>query len=144
MRCSILATASLTLLIVVLAACGKAPPAGSADRGLPIPVTLTDFRISSSATTFKAGQAYHFIVANHGQATHEFMIMPTSEGPMDGMSMEDMDHMALANAADFPPGQIRTLTYTFPGKMTGAHPEFACYVPGHYELGMHLDVTVIA
>lgn len=144
MKRRLLVATSLLLLIVVLAACGKAQPASTATHGQSVQITLTDFHIASSVATFVAGRQYDFVVTNHGQATHEFMIMPSDEGPMNGMPMADMDHMALASVGDFPPDSTRRLDFIFPTKMAGAHPQFACYDRGHYELGMHLDVSVTA
>jgi uncharacterized cupredoxin-like copper-binding protein len=142
----LLAVVSLGLLVagLLLTACGKPSPISSADHGLPVQLTLTDFHIASSVTTFMAGRAYHFVVVNRGQTTHELMIMPSDLGAMNGMPMAAMDHMALADVVDFPPDQTRVLNYRFPVTMAGSHPEFACYDPSHYELGMHLAVAVSA
>ncbi len=40
------------------------------------------------------------------------------------------------------PGATKTFDYTFALQAAGPHPEFACHLPGHYETGMHLDITV--
>ncbi len=134
----------LVLLLVLLAACsgagGESTPSGSRQ----VQVTETDFKIASSVTTFTASTAYHFVITNAGRTAHEFMIMPSDMGSMPGMSMGDMDKMALAKVENITPGQTRTLDYTFPANTAGSHPQFACYYPGHYEAGMKLDVTVNA
>jgi uncharacterized cupredoxin-like copper-binding protein len=82
------------------------------------------------------------VVTNNGQTAHEFMIMPKSEGDMNGMQMSQMDKMALASIDNINPGETKTLNYTFPASATSSHPQFACYLPGHYEAGMKLDATV--
>jgi uncharacterized cupredoxin-like copper-binding protein len=82
------------------------------------------------------------VIKNQGQTSHEFMIMPSNEGPMDGISMADMDHMALANVPDFSQGHTEILNYRFSMKAAGTHPQFVCYDPGHYQLGMYLAITV--
>lgn len=115
-------------------------PAGS----IPVQITETDFHIASSVTSFVPGKTYHFIVTNQGKVMHEFMIMPRVMSNMQGMSMADMDKAALAHLDRIDPGETQTLDYTFPASVAGTHPEFACYVAGHYEAGMKLEVTVRA
>jgi uncharacterized cupredoxin-like copper-binding protein len=129
----------LVLVLVLVTACGG----GSSSSGSQqVQITETDFHIAASVTSFTPGTSYHFIVTNNGQTTHEFMIMPKSEGSMNGMSMGDMDALALTKMQNIAPGQTVTLDYTFPASAAGSHPEFACYQPGHYEAGMKLGVTV--
>jgi uncharacterized cupredoxin-like copper-binding protein len=140
------------ILVLLLAACGAA--AGNTTGGnasstegntsSTVQVTETDYHIASSVTSFTPGTTYHFVVTNDGQTAHEFMIMPRSEGSMNGMPMANMDKMALASIDTINPGETRTLNYTFPSSMVNAHPEFACYLPGHYESGMKLDVATKA
>jgi uncharacterized cupredoxin-like copper-binding protein len=133
----------LAFLVMVLAACGEAGGSTtSSSGGQQVQITETDFKITSSITTFTPGISYHFVITNNGQTTHEFMLMPKSEGSMNGMTMADMDALALAKVQNIAPGQTVTLDYTFPSSAAGSHPEFACYQPGHYEAGMKLGVTV--
>lgn len=155
---------SLLFLIVVLAACGgstgkstmngmnmggsstPASPLGTASGGsrTTVQVTESEYTIASSVTSFAPGTPYHFVVTNKGQTAHEFMIMPKSEGAMNGMSMHDMDKIALAMIETLAPGETKTVDFTFPSSAAGSHPELACYLPGHYEAGMKLGVTVKA
>ncbi len=58
--------------------------------------------------------------------------------------MRDMDHMALAHIETIAPGETRTVEYTFPSSAAGSHPEFACYLPDHYEAGMEDAETTLA
>jgi uncharacterized cupredoxin-like copper-binding protein len=104
-------------------------------------VTLSDFKIASTVSTFTAGTLYHFVVTNSGKTAHEFMLMPSAMN-MNGMSMGDMDKMALVHIQQFNPGETKTIDYTFASSTAGSHPEFACHLPGHYEAGMKLDVAV--
>jgi uncharacterized cupredoxin-like copper-binding protein len=119
---------------------GSAAPAGS----ITVQVTEKNFHITSSITSFVPGKPYHFVVTNQGQSMHEFMVMPKAEGSMSGMPMGSMDKVALASIPMIDPGETQTLDYTFPPSAAGSRPEFACYMPGHYEAGMKLDVTVNA
>ena len=49
-------------------------------------MTLSEFRVASSLTSFRVGQPYRFVVTNAGVIPHEFMIMPH----LDGMGQMDM------------------------------------------------------
>jgi uncharacterized cupredoxin-like copper-binding protein len=161
MKQSVIFLGSLLLLVVILAACGGVttapmpgmnmgtspmPPGQSApspgDTVTTVRVTETEFAIVSSLTSFRSGIAYHFVVTNLGKTAHEFMIMPKAEGAMSGMSMEEMDRMALARIETIAPGGTKTVDYTFSTAAAFTHPEFACYLPGHYEAGMKRDVSV--
>jgi len=129
----------LVLFVMVLSACGGS---GASSGSVPEQVTETDFKITSSVTTFSPGTSYHFVVTNNTQTAHEFMMMPKAEGSMSGMPMGNMDAMARAMVDTIAPGQTKTLDYIVPSSVAGSHPQFACYYPGHYEACMKLDVTV--
>jgi hypothetical protein len=88
---------AVALIMLVLAACGSSsgtsgsggmgtmPGMGNGSRGTPgsasgssantVNVTLSDFKIAASQTTFKVGVPYHFVVTNAQQSTtnHELM-----------------------------------------------------------------------
>lgn len=134
-------------ILTLLAACSSTPTSsstGSSSGQAPTQVTvgLSEYAIQSSQTTFTPGKAYHFVVTNNGNTAHEFMIMPNAMGTMGNMDMRSMDKMALAAIDTVNPGQTKTLDYTFPASTQGSHPQFACYLPGHYEAGMKQDVAV--
>lgn len=132
----------LALLLIVLAACGGGvTSSGSAQT---VQVSESEFSITSSITHFEVGKSYHFSVKNEGKTSHEFMILPADEGSMTGMSMDDMDKMALASINTIQSGETKTLDYTFPASARGSHPAFACYLMGHYEAGMKQEVSVTA
>ena len=61
---------------------------------------------------------------------------------MGSMAMEHMDSMALAKTGEISAGETRTVDYTFPDSTKGSHPQFVCYVGGHYDKGMKFDVNV--
>jgi uncharacterized cupredoxin-like copper-binding protein len=132
---------SLVLIVPLLAACGG----GSSGSKEPVEVqmTLTEFNIESSLTTFKVGVPYHFVVTNAGSVEHEIMIMEPMETSED-MDMEEMDEMALAHIEedDLPAGGTSTLDYTFTEPAPAGTLEFACHLPGHYEGGMKLPIVV--
>ncbi|GHP01175.1 hypothetical protein KSF_112220 [Reticulibacter mediterranei] len=70
------------------------------------------------------------------------MIMPKAEGNMSGMAMGNMDKMALAAVDNISPGETKMLDYTFPASTANSQPEFACYLPGHYEAGMKQEAHI--
>ena len=131
-------TVLLTLLLAVLTACGGST-APSGPRA--VQVTLSEFKIASSVTTFAPGTSYHFVVTNQGQVAHEFMIMPMGM-TMEHLSMDAMHQMALYMFDNVAPGETKTFDYTFKPSMVGQHFEFACHLPGHYEAGMRLPIIV--
>ena len=126
-------------LLLVLAACGQGSITNTA---ITVQVTETEYQIVSSRTLFSPGTTYHFIVTNKGKIAHEFMIMPKSEGRMNGMSMSHMDALALASIDNLNPGETKMLDYTFPSSAANSHPELACCLPGHYEAGMKQGVMM--
>ena len=126
------------LLTMVLTACGGSSiSSGSQD----VPVTLSDFKVSAPTTTFSAGTPYHFVVTNNGMMTHEFMILPPLAG-MGSMSMDDMHKQSLVMIESIAPGGSKTVDVTFPSSSVGSSLELACHLPGHYEAGMKLPITI--
>lgn len=106
-------------------------------------VTVSDFTVVASQATFKTGVAYHFVVHNASTSvSHELMAIKPMSG--DGMSMEDMDKMALfmVSSTQLAPGAIKAFDYTFTQVYSAGQLELACHVGSHYALGMHTPVTV--
>jgi uncharacterized cupredoxin-like copper-binding protein len=151
----------LLVATLALAACGGSPSSGmssmpgmshgdSTPTGSPaaggttqtVSVTLADFKIASSQTAFKTGTTYHFVVTNTGQTNHELMVMPPMSD--DGMSMDEMDKMALyhISQSDLPPGATKSFDLTFNNPAAAGQLELACHVGSHYKVGMHESITV--
>ncbi len=146
---SIILLLSLIASVFLFAACGPgASSSASAQPTVPKPtevqVTMTEFKIEPSMTNFKAGAPYRFVVTNKGTVNHDFSISPPVMEGMAGMSSEDMHKNALAmvDAADLPPGAMKTVDVTFTKPMSAGEMEFACHTPGHYESGMHVPMTI--
>ena len=127
----------LVLFIGVLAACGGTTSSGPQN----VQVSLSEYKITSSVTTLSAGTPYHFTVTNTGKVAHEFMIMPMGMN-MQHMSMDEMHHAALYMFDNVAPAETKTFDYTFNQSMKGQQFEFSCHLPGHYEAGMKLPITV--
>ncbi len=136
------------LFMLVLAACSRDGSTASGDTSSAsassgtqnVQVTLSEYKVASSATTFTAGTRYHFVVTNSGQTAHEFMVMQPMD--MGNMPMDQMDKMALAHITNINPGQTQTINYTFPSSSTTQSLEFSCHLSGHYEQGMKLPIKV--
>lgn len=145
----------LAAFSLLLAACGGASAApektAAVKAAVPVTVDVTlsegagGMTIESSLASFEVGVPYTFVVTNKGVLNHEFMITPTMTTASTGsMSMEDMDEMALTviHEEDLTPGAIQETTVTFAEPSSPGILEFTCYVPGHYEAGMKLPITV--
>lgn len=132
---------------LLLAACGPGASSSSAPtapKPVDVQVTMTEFKIEPSMTTFKVGVPYRFVVSNKGTVNHDFSISPPVMEGMTGMSMGDAHENALAviDANNMPPGATKTIDLTFSQPYSATEMEFACHTPGHYESGMHLPITV--
>jgi uncharacterized cupredoxin-like copper-binding protein len=131
----------VAVLLLALAACGN----GSSASGNTVNVTLTEYKITASRTTFTTGVKYHFVVTNRGQGAHELMLMPPVSGDTGmGSNMGDLDKMALMriDESHLPPGATQSIDYTFTQPEAAGKLEFACHVGDHYQQGMHLPITV--
>ena len=130
----------ILVVVLLLTACGTQNDSNE------VTITLTDFGMESSRTSFEVGVPYHFTVTNNGAINHEIMIMAplTEDQMMMNMDMEQMDEMALAmiEEDELTPGATKTLDYTFTEPAPAGMLEFACHVEGHYVAGMKLPITV--
>jgi len=131
-------TISVFLLVaVLLAACGGG---GSSSGATTVNITLTDFAISSSLTTFKVGVPYHFVVKNNASVPHEIWIDPVDAN----LTPDTAKSQALAGLGQdvLTAGATQSFDYTFTKAYPAGSYEFACHLPGHYEAGMHVGIVV--
>jgi uncharacterized cupredoxin-like copper-binding protein len=130
----------LTFLISVLTACGSTaaavPPIPSGYT--EVQITLSDYKIQSSLTSFTAGKPYYFVITNKGAVTHEFMVMP----PGMGGHIKTLNKMSFAAVENIAPGETTTLKFTFERTASPQHLEFSCHYADHYARGMMLPVVV--
>jgi uncharacterized cupredoxin-like copper-binding protein len=151
------------VLVPVLAVFGAAcssPDASSASSGAPsapgteasavtggVPVTLNQWSVTPTTTSFSAGPVA-FTVTNQGTIEHEFVVLRTSTPAADipvgsfegetGRINEDTAGTNVGETGDMAAGATKTMTVDLkPG-----HYVFFCNLPGHYQSGMHVDVTV--
>jgi uncharacterized cupredoxin-like copper-binding protein len=118
-------------------------PASKAVSGnaVDVTITLTEFKIESSMTDFKVGVPYHFIITNKGNYPHEFRIMPPASGSITP-DQAQATTLAMVGKSDLPAGATATLDYTFTQPAPAGTLEFSCHLPGHYDKGMLLAITV--
>ncbi|MBZ9798693.1 plastocyanin/azurin family copper-binding protein [Mesorhizobium sp. ES1-4] len=95
------------------------------------------------SVTVKQGETVRLALTNEGEYDHEF-VMDTHEQVMEhkaGMErLPDMSHVDLNATRIAPQGEGEIIwTFTSPGQF-----DFACLIPGHYELGMKGTLTVTA
>ncbi len=146
----------IILLVMFLAtACGsstptaaQAPAQSAVTAGVPVSgggtqvnITLADNTITASATTFKVGVPYTFVITNTGKHTHNFNINPPASvvGSLDAA----LNNALLAvPTSELSPGQTATVQFTFPDSAAGKPLEFSCLIRRHYEDGMKVDITV--
>jgi uncharacterized cupredoxin-like copper-binding protein len=138
------ATLLLGLLVLAITGCGAKTAAASSKTSqssgpTTVTIALTEFKITSSLSTFKVGTPYHFVVTNSGTATHELMVMPTAKGTA---SEDERDASELFEISELDPGQSGTKDFTFTAAAPAGVLEMACHVPGHYESNMRLAITV--
>jgi uncharacterized cupredoxin-like copper-binding protein len=136
----------LTIAVLLLTACGPSAPTTNADGSINVEVTLTDFTMESSVTTFEAGKTYRFTITNDGLVPHEFVIAePLMDGEehSEGMDMEMMHEGLVIEVEEdeLQPGATVTVDATFPDHVDGEL-EFACHIEGHYEAGMRSPISM--
>ena len=103
-------------------------------------VILGEFYVRPQRTTFRVGESYVFAVGNEGQEVHEFVI--ERAGEVDApLEVEVNGEEREAELEDIAPGQTAELEWTFTDP--GAY-QFSCYIPGHFEEGMVIEVEVVA
>jgi uncharacterized cupredoxin-like copper-binding protein len=131
LRRAALGIIAILAVILLVGACGSA---SGQSNGSPteVQLTLSEFKIESPQITFTTGTPYRFVIKNEGTIPHNWAIMPRGETD---------ESQALINVGEdqLPPGATVTREFTF--TQTGDF-EFACHLPGHYEAGMLLPITV--
>ncbi|MCU1429628.1 MAG: hypothetical protein JWL83_3628 [Actinomycetia bacterium] len=110
-----------------------------------IAVTEHDFRIQVANPSPRAGKIA-FLVANGGPSAHEFVLFKTAR-PAAGMPLGSDGNIdegspllndVLDSGSDITPGKERDLIATLPA----GHYVAVCNLPGHYRLGMRVDINV--
>jgi uncharacterized cupredoxin-like copper-binding protein len=98
-----------------------------------------EFYVRPQRTSFRVGEPYVFAVGNEGAEVHEFVVEPAGAGDKP-LEAEVNGEERESEIEDIAPGQTAELEWTFtePGRY-----QFSCYIPGHYEEGMVIEVEVV-
>jgi uncharacterized cupredoxin-like copper-binding protein len=126
--------AAATAAALLLAACG-ADEAPKADR--TIKIEMVDTAFEPLQLSVKAGETVRFVFVNLGKSDHEAVIgdeeVQTEHGAGGHHGGDKAPNVQV------PPGKSGDLVHTFdePGSVL-----IGCHVPGHWQAGMRIDVTV--
>lgn len=113
-------------------------PAGG---GTAIAATEKDFSIALDSTEVAAGEVT-FTINNEGPSAHEFVVIATDTAPgdlpvKDGLVEED-SITVVDEAEDIAP----STTASLPIDLEAGSYVIICNLPGHYEQGMNVGLTV--
>ena len=131
--------ASAVAVVIAYATEGSSAPAGD------VRASTVDFRVVMP-TTLQAGK--HTIgYTNNGSVPHEIVIfktdLPANQLPLNANGDVNEDSPLLTSVADsgdaLKPGGAKSVVTA---ALAPGHYVAVCNLPGHYRLGMRLDVTV--
>ena len=97
---------------------------------------LDTLRFDPARVVVSRGETVKFVVTNVGKLAHEFVIGDAAEQAAHEKEMQAMPGKSMkhdVNGISLPPGQTRTLVWTFTRDGTV---EYACHIPGHFAAGM--------
>ncbi len=124
-------------------AAGSPGKASAATRTIGIALKETDegMAIEPASLQVKQGETIRFQVTNIGEIEHEFVVdthVRNQEHKKIMAKFPDMEHDD-PNSVRLDAGEQGEVVWTFSNAGTF---EFACLIPGHYESGMHGDISV--
>jgi uncharacterized cupredoxin-like copper-binding protein len=131
LRRTVLGIIAILAVALLVSACGSAG-AQSSGSSTEVQINLSEFKIESPQTTFTTGMPYRFVIKNEGTISHDWAIMQRGE-------IDESQALIKVDKDQLPPGATVTREFTF---TEAGDFEFACHVPGHYEAGMLLPITV--
>jgi len=132
----LLATCLAALIVV---SCSQQAETVPAD--VQLTVTLKDYTVTLSSPTVKAGTV-KIGVQNSGSMAHEFELIKTDLAadklPVDGGSAKAKEDGLVKQVQNIGVGKVSVVT----ADLAAGHYVIICNVAGHYQLGMHADLTV--
>ncbi len=157
-------------LAVLVAGCGDDGPVsngiaiatneGTPDSPRTIEIAMVDIAFQPTAVTVQAGETVRFVFTNDGTLEHEATFGDETEQEehaaemreAEGMDMDGMDMHGTNEPGDDGHGDEVSPLVLEPGAsgdviMTFDDPDvpstiIGCHVPGHWEAGMRVDVTI--
>lgn len=130
--------AILIVALIIAGACGGGRESEPSEQPT-LSVALSDFAVTADPGTVRAGRIV-FAIRNRAAMTHELIVIRTDRAPdalpVDGgRAKEDGKVGGITNISA---GASRKLVLDLtPGKYV-----LICNVPGHYQLGMRVALTV--
>ncbi|MDQ4132387.1 MAG: cupredoxin domain-containing protein [Actinomycetota bacterium] len=141
MKQRVLVIAALTLLV----ACGKsddsepATPQRQGDTST-VNVEMVDIDFKPETLRVQRGEKVRFVFTNSGRVRHEAFIGDAEAQKEHEREMREGGHgHGSSDAVVVEPGGTGELTYTFDEAGTL---EIGCHEPGHYPVGMKINVEV--
>ena len=129
----------LCLAALVVVSCSQQAETVPAD--VQLTVTLKDYSVTLSSPTVKAGTV-KIGVQNSGSMAHEFDLIKTDLAadklPLDGASGKAKEDGLVKQVLNIGVGKVATVS----ADLAAGHYVIICNVAGHYQLGMHADLTV--
>jgi uncharacterized cupredoxin-like copper-binding protein len=120
---------------------GRPGAAETAARTVVI-ATLDTMAFEPSRVDVSAGETVTFVVTNTGRTVHEFTL---GDAAAQQQRADEMARMGAgmahggANSITLQPGETKRLSWRFGDVATL---EYGCHEPGHYQAGMHGQITV--
>ena len=141
-----LGTAALAAgVALIVVACGGGGGGGGASptgAATAVNAQLADFSITLDKTTVPAGDV-DFMLSNTGTIVHQFVIIDTDTQaaglPVDGATVDEDDLDIVDEVEEIAAGGTTTLSAD---ALAAGHYAIICNVDGHYQSGMHTDLTV--
>jgi uncharacterized cupredoxin-like copper-binding protein len=128
-----LALGTVAILVVMFLVGARGSSANQASGSMTeVQIILSDFKIESPQNTFSIDRPYRFVIKNEGTLPCAWAIMPRGKTDTD-------QALLLIDEGQLQPGAAVTEELVF---AEAGHFELVCYVPGHYEAGMLLSITV--
>lgn len=127
-------------------AIGRPGDAASVTRTVELLMIETDegnMTFEPQVLEFAEGETVRLVVVNTGEFDHEVVIDSSGKITEHKALMEEFPEMEHddPNAIRLEPGQTGEIVWTF---TKAGRFEFACLIPGHYDMGMHGPVIVAA
>jgi uncharacterized cupredoxin-like copper-binding protein len=144
MRGTLLTVGALLLASIVAVAIGYAVKGSSGPVG-DVQATTVDYKVLMPTTLTTDKHTIGF--TNHGTVSHEVVLfktdLPANHLPLKADGDVNEESPQLASVADSGEPLKAGATESFKtAKLTPGHYVAVCNLPGHYHLGMKLDITV--
>ena len=131
----------LAVCLAALVVVSCAQQAETIPTDVQLTVTLKDYTVTLSSPTVKAGTV-KIGVQNNGSMAHEFELIKTDLAAdklvVDGGSAKAKEDGLVKQVQNISVGKVSVVT----ADLAAGHYVIICNVAGHYQLGMHADLTV--